>query len=126
MKDDSAMFRQLQKAAKTGGINYRGVIPKLAERWGRTTRTVYSYSAGVYPLPAELWDDMKAILAVFGVQVKGRSTDGLRPKESPSTFVKKLRREYNARRKAASKRAYQRRTRRASPAADSADTGTDD
>ena len=92
--DSVRLFHALRKAGATKGIPYWGLLPKLAKRWNRTTRTMYAYTTGALRLPPALWDDLTDILRVLDVQVKGRSTDGLRPLESPTQFVKKLRKEY--------------------------------
>jgi len=90
--DDRQMFRLLRKALKDNGLPYWGVLPRLAERWGRRVRTIYSYSNGDYPLPPDLWDDLRGILTVLGVEVGEHVTKHWRPEENPGQFVARLRR----------------------------------
>ncbi|GEM_PF-205879 len=90
------LFHLLRKAAVENGLSYRGLLPRLAERWSRETRTLYAYAVGVLALPPVLWDDLVEILAVLGVEVKGRATDGQRPSETPRQFVTRLKLESRA------------------------------
>lgn len=90
------LFRRLRTAAKGSGIRVRGLYPKLAVRWGRTTRTIYAYAVGALLLPPVLWDDLADILKVMRVKVEGRATDGQRPSETPRQFVTRLRQENGA------------------------------
>ena len=73
------LFHQLRGATVESGISYRGLLPRLAERYGRKTRTVYAWSVGALPLPAVVWDDLSAILDSVLIMVaiyKSSSTGG--------------------------------------------------
>ena len=93
--DSRRLFHLLRKAVAANGLSYWGMLPELAERWGRKVRTLYAYTAGALALPPALWDDLADIVAVLGVKVKGRATDGQRPVETPRQFVKRLKKESN-------------------------------
>jgi len=95
MKYESRLlFHKLRAATVESGLSYRGLLPRLAERYHRKLRTIYAWSVGALPVPPAAWDDLVEIMAVLGVEVPCRVPDNSQhPVESPKAFVKRIRKE---------------------------------